>query len=370
MSDCNFTNNYANGNGDNVYWSWAVEEFLNKYGQINDYDYVMIKNGTGTPNSTIVLNKKGVTISSQDDVIFDAKGGNVHFEVTGDNVLIEGITFRNFNFTGPGGAILWNGTHGILRNCNFINNIAQNGGGVYWNGTSGNISTCTFNNNYANSGGGIRWENDNGILIDSTFINNTGINGGGLYWCGENNTLKNSIFINNNVNSSGGGVIWFGNNGYLTSSTFINNNAIYGSAVRWVGNKGILSDSTFTNNTATGGSIYWTGENGTIIQSIFSNNTASYGGAICWNAASTMINCTFNSKFIDNNYNGIYTNKNLIINGGKGIVTIYNEGTLSGISIVVLNNETYYYPPNSNINLTNNESKRRDKIIHQVFNKL
>ena len=62
-----------------------------------------------------------------------------------------------------------------------------------------------------------------------------------------------------------------------------------------------------------------------------------------------MINCYFiNDEWIKSN--GIYVNKTLIINGGKGIVDIYNNGTLSGISIVVLNNETYYYPPNTNIN--------------------
>ena len=43
-------------------------------------------------------------------------------------------------------------------------------------------------------------------------------------------------------------------------------------------------------------------------------------------------------------------NQILNINGGTGIVDINNQGTLSGISIVVLNNETYYYPPNTNIN--------------------
>ena len=98
MNDCNFTNNNATY-GDNVYWFWTVEDFLNKYEQIHDFDYIYIRNGIGTPLRTIVLNKKGVTLSGQStNVIFDAKGGNVHFEVTGDNVLIEKITFRNFNF--------------------------------------------------------------------------------------------------------------------------------------------------------------------------------------------------------------------------------------------------------------------------------
>ena len=73
-----------------------------------------------------------------------------------------------------------------------------------------------------------------------------------------------------------------------------------------------------------------------------------------------MINCNFNNtRWIDSKAksNGIYTKYNLTINGGKGIVDIYNNGTLSGISIVILNNETYYYPPNTNINLADKFNK-------------
>ncbi len=63
-----------------------------------------------------------------------------------------------------------------------------------------------------------------------------------------------------------------------------------------------------------------------------------------------MTNCNFvNSK--SQQYNGIYADKDLNINGGNGIVHILVNGTLSGASIVILNNETYYYPPNTNINL-------------------
>ena len=154
MTDCKFTSNNA-VNGDNVYWRWTVDEFLNKYGQINDYDYVYIWNGVGTPNSTIILNKKGITISSQGNVVFDGQGKNLHFEITGSDVLIEYLTFRNFNFTERGGAILWNGTRGILQNCNFNNNKGTYGGAVYWDGTDGVLSACTFINNTAKTYDGV-----------------------------------------------------------------------------------------------------------------------------------------------------------------------------------------------------------------------
>ena len=68
-----------------------------------------------------------------------------------------------------------------------------------------------------------------------------------------------------------------------------------------------------------------------------------------------MTNCIFVNS-LSEKINGIYTTKDLNINGGKGLVNILNEGRLLGASIVVLNNETYYYPPNTNINLPNKNS--------------
>ena len=173
MESCTFINNYA-PQGDNVYWIWTVEEFLNKYSQINDHDYVMIKNGVGTPNNTIILNKKGITISSQGNVIFDGKGKNLHFEITGSDVLVEKLTFRNFNFTGYGGAIVLAGNNDILKNCNFNNNraTAAGGGVVVWSNNC-IISGCTFSSNFAlQAGGGVNWWGNYGRLTDSTFIGN------------------------------------------------------------------------------------------------------------------------------------------------------------------------------------------------------
>ena len=199
MHGCNFTDNHA-VYGDNVYWRWNVEDFLNKYSQINDFDYVYILNGVGTPSNTIILNKKGVTISGQStNVIFDAKGGNFHFEVTGEGVLIEKITFRNFNFSEDGGAIEWIGRYGILRNCNFINNSASRGGAIQWSGSAGNISDSFFINNTANSyGGAIRWYATGGTVSGSTFTSNTANNwGGAIIWYGDYGKVCGSIFTSN-----------------------------------------------------------------------------------------------------------------------------------------------------------------------------
>ena len=435
MNNCNFTSNYAT-HGDNVYWIWTATEFLNKYSQINNNDYVLIR-GNGTPTNTIILNKKSITLSSDNKASFDAKGGNLHFEVTGDNILIENLTFRNFNFTGYGGAIQWNGNNGILQNCNFINNTGTHGGAVLFGGNNCTLKSSNFSGNTAKIyGGAVNFWGNNCYLIDCTFYGNTAINGGGaVNWSGINGTLTNSIFnnnvviddggaaywytsainctltgstfINNTSNRNGGAIVWRAANGTLTDSTFINNTAKnYGGAIFGDGYNGKVTGSTFTGNTATihgggiflsggafktdiigcnftdniaitgsGGGICWdayngtviistfthntansdgggirmNGVNATIISSTFINNNADRGGAIQVTSTGLLLNCSFiNSKSQQNN--GIYANKNLNFNYGNGIVYVFINGTLSGISIVVLNNATYYYPPNSNIN--------------------
>ena len=230
MSNCTFTDNNAI-NGDNVHWYWTVETFLNKYNQINDFDYVYIRNGVGSPSSTIVLNKKGITITSQGNVIFDGKGKNLHFEITGNDILIDKLTFRNFNFTGNGGAIQWIGSYGILKNCNFINNTADMGGCIRWQGANGIINESKFYNNTATNGACVFWSHKDGIITESTFSGNHATVGGAIQWNADNGSVLNSIFNNNNA-TTGGAIYWSttGLNGNLKGSTFTGNSGTNGGA--------------------------------------------------------------------------------------------------------------------------------------------
>ncbi|WP_368656383.1 hypothetical protein [uncultured Methanobrevibacter sp.] len=179
------------------------------------------------------------------------------------------------------------------------------GGAVSWYGTNGTLTDSTFNNNQAGPyGGAVFWYGTNGTLTDSTFSNNNATDGGGLWWSGDNSKLINSIFTNNIANSRGGAIAW--------------------------ACAGIISDITFDGNTVKG----WA------------------GGSIFFFGKGAINNCNFiNSKWINTytQFNGIYALDDLTINGGKGILDLFVNGTLSGISVVVLNNETYYYPPNANI---------------------
>ena len=175
-----------------------------------------------------------------------------------------------------------------------------------------------------------------------------------MNWTGNNGILKNCNFINN-TGVSGGSIFWNGFNGTLTDCTFLGNTATYASTINWWGTNGRITGCTFTKNVARGDgcAINWASATGSITDSIFTDNTAGVnGGAINWQNTGLIINCTFNSKYTKSN--GIYARKNLTVNDGKGIVDIVTQGTLSGISTIVLNNETYYYPPNTNINFVNN----------------
>ena len=220
------------------------------------------------------------------------------------------------------------------------------------------MNGCNFTSNFAHHGGAVYWSGANGGLTDSTFINNNASSfGGALYWIGVNGKLSYSIFNTNNADY--GAVYWSGANGAVMDSIFTSNTANYdGGAIYWSGANGAVMDSIFTSNTANryGGGIVLTSSavNSNLAYSTFINNIANqYGGGISWNVVGHMANCSFvNDKWINSNgkSNGIYANSNLTINGGNGIVDISTSYTISGISIVVLNNETYYYPPDTNIN--------------------
>ena len=192
---------------------------------------------------------------------------------------------------------------------------------------------CYFSNNHANIlGGAIYWQGINSSLTDSTFINNTADQAGAIQCDCPNAILTDSTFIGNTAYNSGavrcGGGVY---NIIISGCNFTGNKANVGGAVSWGGDNGTLNKSTFIDNTATanGGAIRWEGVNGTMIDCNFVNNK--------WTNSYTKSN-------------GIYVYSNLTINGGNGIVDLNIVGTLSGIHIIALNNQTYFCPPNENIN--------------------
>ena len=103
------------------------------------------------------INKR-LTINGN-GAILDAKGMSRAFTITGNNVTIQNVTFANCKYNDRynnawGGAIIWSGAYGTLKDCTFINCTASTsgsdrdarGGAVYLSGTIPSISGCSFTN--------------------------------------------------------------------------------------------------------------------------------------------------------------------------------------------------------------------------------
>ena len=256
-----------------------------------------------------------------------------------------------------------------MKNCKFINNTAKGAGGaIRWNGDNGTITDCNFISNTARGdGGAVCWYGINGTLFDSNFISNRFIsssnNGGSaVYWYGTNGSLVGCNFTHNINDKRYGTVWWSGANGILSDCTFTSNFCgDLASGVYWSGANGILTSSTFINNTAKYVSTITISSSSNykhnLICCTFINNTSSNSEATVYYSyiIGFMINCTFaNSEW--KKFNLISTDSPLTIDGGRGIINMKvkisnNNPSIHGISIVVLNNETYYYPPDLNINL-------------------
>ena len=289
-----------------------------------------------------------------DDLVIDGNGHIIDganksriFIVTGKNITLKNITFKNgvthdnyhYHFNVSGGAIRINHNAKItIENCKFISNTSQENGGAIENDGELTIHGSTFTENTAMSGGAI--ENDGELtIIDSTLTKNTAkLSGGAIYNSGiliitestlTKNTAKRSggaIFneegaltitesiINNNTAQGkygGGGAVFNLATLTITESTLTKNTAeFYGGAIfsKYEGELIIIS-STLTENTAvSGGAIF--NEKGalTITKSTFTENTAGCGGAIKNNDARDIIikNCEFINNISEDNGGAIH----------------------------------------------------------------
>ena len=158
------------------------------HGQMNIYDNLTI-NGNGH--------------------FLDALGKCRIFSVTGDNVTLNNIVFRNGNTSGAdgtltdyenGGAILWsNGDNATINNCTFTNNIASKIGGALHITINGDvlISNSTFKYCEANYGSAIHCNGNNYDISLCDFINNIGKISCSIEWsCNYVNLYGSNITYN------------------------------------------------------------------------------------------------------------------------------------------------------------------------------
>ena len=196
----------------------------------------------------------------EDDVKIDGAGHRIDgmgksniLEITGNNVHLSNINFRNGS--GPsGGSIINKGESLKLLNCTFDWNISNNGGAIR-NDASIDIQDCNFEKNIANKDSGGAIENNGDLTAtDCKFM--------------ENYAMKNGGAINNNGNIN-------------------------------------LSNSCFKSNIAENGASIENNEKSMLLKCNFEENKAFNQGSIIHNACClTMRNCeSFNN--ISNRYSNI-----------------------------------------------------------------
>ena len=351
LIDCKFINNTANGHGGAVYMDHSTRSTIENCefnGNVAGLNGGAIDWRAGSENGKVI--KSTFTNNTA-----KRSGGAIHWsghygtisasnftdnKATGDVIgEINGVTGG-----GDGGAVLWVGSHGIIKdNCNFIDNFAKyRGGAIFVHGNSTENCTNTtvtmskFENNIAGlNGGAIDWQSGttNGILSYSTFTNNTAYrSGGAVYWYGTNGTVSNCDFTDNHAL----GTVDAHDQGIVTYPTFGGN----GGAILWTGSIGKVENTNFTNNDAlhNGGAVYLQSSvdnnctNTSFTDCIFESNIAGLnGGAIDWHEGATEGN-VYNSKFINNiansnggaifwsGHNGEIHYSNFTNNTAKGLV--------------------------------------------------
>jgi len=309
---------------------------------------INLGSNTYTPGivDSVNVNRNNVVIRGQSvnsKAVFDAQGSNSRImRISGNNVRLENLIFKNADVRLYGGAISSNGVNLTIVNCEFINNKAMVGAIALGNDSNNTlIQNCIFTNNkaayYDNTGGGgggaIDSHASNGRIIGCTFTNNSAIFGGGaLYFIfGTNNTISGCTFRDNSAPS--GGAINTGTPGTtltISSSIFNNNKATNNGGALYSNNLLITNKNTFTSNraNANGGAIFTTGTaRSTITGDKFTSNTAKNGGGIYNNAPLSISSSTFTSNKASNHGGAIYANRNLNISGGSIKSSTANNGS-------------------------------------------
>lgn len=269
-----------------------------------DKDYVYDSSDNLTAgikiNKTITINGNGHTI--------DASNLARIFSITGNNVILNNISFINAKGSGSGGAIVVSGANCTINNSSFENNYASSyGGAIYTSGVNTEIDNCDFTNNSAYWGAGAIYSTNANLTVNnSSFDSNYGTvktfysddGGGAIYSRGSYANISNSNFTNNKVVSFGGAVRMDGSYSTIKNSTFENNSGGDGGAVAWHGSYGNLDNCSFFSNLASsldGGGLSWYSQNGNASNSLFENNTATFrgGGVISQTRNAQLKNLTF-----------------------------------------------------------------------------
>ncbi len=270
---------------------------------------------TGDGNRDITFYGKDLIVRSQsgdpNTCAIDCEGaaGNEHrgfYFYYGETPasVVDGITIRGGYKSVGGGAIYCaHSAAPTITNCILEGN---SGGGVRcWYSASPTLIDCVLR---FNSGGTVDCWNSSATLRDCTFLNNVAEAGGGLSSYNSTVGLTGCVFERNHGLANGGGIDCYAGTLTADGCTFLGNWVEGITAPR---NRGggilceeaatvVLTDCVFLDNyvsfpgeTSFGGGLYCQGSTVTVVRGTFDGNQALYGAAIACEACSADIrNCT------------------------------------------------------------------------------
>lgn len=165
-----------------------------------NYEWVFYEGGIELDIDDLVIDGNGHSI--------DGKGKSRIFVITGDNIILKNIIFKNgrsydnynYSFNDGGGAIrINNANHTTIRNCRFINNLSEKNAGVIENRGNLTIAESLFEDNAAKLDGGVIDNyGDELYIFTSMFAANTADALGGAIRnrLGELNIIKSTLRAN------------------------------------------------------------------------------------------------------------------------------------------------------------------------------
>ena len=234
-------------------------------------DIVYLMPGTHYISSSVNLQKENLTITGKyqewigDGATIDAENKCRHFISSSDSSGQSGFILENLilvhGYSGEGknsgGSMFFKTRTGIVRNCEFRNNVATwNAGAIYSNLANGTIvSNCVFSGNTAVNYGGAFYSQQNTqassdkcIIADCIVKNNRAVRGGGI--CAERCIeVRNCRFEGNetgNGNDNYGGSVYAGCYSKIVDNVFTGSSvATYGSCIDIVGKDVTVSGCRF-----------------------------------------------------------------------------------------------------------------------------
>ena len=244
----------------------------------------------------------GASITSQ-----DFSHINSFFNIQSTNVVLSNLIFKGGSLKG---AVNWQGSEGVISNCDFrlCINKDGSGGAIVLSADNCNITDCTFTRNQASYGGAIWITGTNNRISQCSFKENFGQNsisyGGAVYSTCANLIIEYCNFTENYAADCGGAIVVKGEGSRIFYSKFNNNrlsesNKTGGGAV-FSDAEGLTIDGCqFTGNQApqsNGGAVVL-GKYNTVEYSYFKDNSALLGKDIYTNSTPTVTENNFFIKY-------------------------------------------------------------------------